>query len=116
MYDDFGDDGQPFGFDLDEPMGEITGFDENMNISMDISDIDNEPIQSLHEDTTAASSTHHKNDNGNTTALLSDLSSLPPVSIAPRKKKSTINKRRTTLLLDEENEIPNKIMKKRISK
>lgn len=90
------------------------GFDENMNDISDITDIDFEPIQSAHVDTTQPS-THHESSNENTKTLLSNLSSLTS-SVVARKKKSTTNKRRTILAVDEEMEIPSKIMKMRTSK
>lgn len=115
MFNGFGDeDGQQFGLDFDEPMGTNAGFDENMNAIMDIPDIDLEPIQSPHVDTTQLS-THPESGHETTKTLLSNLSSLSS-SIVARKKKSTTNKRRTTLMVDDETEIPTKIMKMRTSK
>lgn len=122
----FGDDGQRFPFDEDEPMGnQNSAVDENMNDIMDIPDMpdipDLQPIQSPHVDTTQPSkeqptqhSTHDASGNGNTTNRLGETTLLSlSSSIVVQKRKS--KKRRTTILLDEETIIPSKIMKARIS-
>lgn len=128
----FGDDGQRFPFDDDEPMHSLNlAVDENMNDIMDIpeiSDIPNAPgpqlMHSAHVHTPQQSkeqstqhSTHAESANENATNLLgnSSLSSLP-TSVVAQNKKSTAKRRRATLLVDEETIIPGRIMIERMSK
>ena len=112
MYNGFGDDGQSFGLDNNEPM-DINPFvlDENMN---DVMDGGFEPIQSPVVDTTQLSSNHGNIENGNKNAktLLTDWS-IPSTTIVRKKKRTT--KMRQTLMVDQETEISNEFMRKRLT-
>lgn len=103
---------------VDENMNDITVPSVNFE-PMQLENGDIEPMELEGEDTIQSSSTHQENRNEETPNVLANLSPQPSsaiasVVVAPKKKSMTSKRRK--ILMDEEKEISNADMGKRISK